>query len=298
MRFALHGVIVPIVTPFNQAGELDIAALDPLIDFLVARGVAGLFPAGTTGEGFLLTMSERRSLAEGVVAAAAGRVPVIIQTGAPTTEAALDLTRHAQAVGVDAAALIPPYVYHHSDEALFSHYVAVAEAVPELPILLYNFPAISNNMLHVGLVERIMAAAPNVVGMKDSSGSLETLTRLKAAAGDAFLAFNGGDGQVLMSVAMGLNGCVSGNANVVPELLVALYHTAAAGDMEQARRLQHRVNAVRDLLGDGSDLSLFKQMLGRRGIPVGDVRSPLRRADPATVARHWQALVAMDIDFL
>ncbi len=295
MNLMLKGVIVPIVTPFDAAGALDTAAIRPLVDYLIAHGVAGLYPGGTTGEGFLLSLAERRALAEAVVAAAGGRVPVIVQSGCITTAETIALTEHAQSIGADGAAIIPPYVYHHSDAALLDHYAAVAQRVPDLPLLLYNFPAISNNTLTPALVLALRERASNIVGMKDSSGSLEMLARLKAATGGAFLAFNGGDGQVLASAAMGLDGCVSGNGNVVPELMTALYRAAESGDLNRARALQQKVNRVRDLLGDGSDLSLFKQMLHRRGIGVGDVRAPLRKASPAMVEERWQALLALDV---
>jgi dihydrodipicolinate synthase/N-acetylneuraminate lyase len=295
MTLQLKGVIVPIVTPFDSAGKLDVAAVRPLVDYLIGGGVAGLYPGGTTGEGFLLSLGERRELAEAVVKASGGRVPVIVQTGCITTAETVELTQHARSIGADGAAMIPPYVYRHSDTALLDHYTAVALSVPELPLLLYNFPAISNNTLTVDLVLKLREHAPNIVGMKDSSGSLEMLAHLKAATGDTFLAFNGGDGQVLASAAMGLDGCVSGNGNVVPEMMVALYTAAARGDMVQARAWQRQVNQVRDLLGDGGDLSLFKQMLARRGIPVGDVRAPLRKALPAVVEQRWQALAALGI---
>lgn len=295
INFSVRGVIVPILTPFDDRGELDAGALQQLVDYLIARGVAGLFPGGTTGEGFLLSLDERRRLAENAVSAADGRVPVIVHTGATTTADALTLTVHAQQAGADAVAVIPPFVYRHSDEGLLAHYVAVAEAVPDLPILLYNFPAICNNVLSFDLVIALLERASNIVGMKDSSGSLETLVRLHAATDGAFLAFNGSDGQVLMSAAMGLDGCVSGNANVVPELLVALHSAATAGDLAEARVLQQQVNTVRRLLGDGGNLSLFKQMIARRGIHVGDVRAPLVKASPELADERWQQLASMEI---
>jgi dihydrodipicolinate synthase/N-acetylneuraminate lyase len=295
MTLKLKGVIVPIVTPMDAAGGFDAAAVRPLVDYLVAAGAAGLYPGGTTGEGFLLTIPERRALAEAVVAAAAGRVPVIVQTGCITTAETIELTEHARATGADAAAVIPPYVYRHSDAALLDHYAAVAGRVPDLPLLLYNFPAISNNTLTTSLVLKLREICPNVVGMKDSSGSLEMLAQLKVATDGAFLAFNGGDGQVLAGAAMGLDGCVSGNGNVVPELMAALYRAAAAHDLDQARGLQQQVNQVRELLGDGGDLSLFKQMLAKRGIPVGDVRPPLRKASAEIVEDRWRRLAALGV---
>jgi 4-hydroxy-tetrahydrodipicolinate synthase len=295
MNFRLQGVVVPMVTPFDADGQLAVAAIAPLVDHLIGAGVAGLFPAGTTGEGFLLTLEERRRLAEAVVAAAAGRVPVIVHTGTPTTAETLALTHHAQAVGAQAVAILPPYVYHHSDAALLRHYVTIAKSVPDLPIYLYNFPAISHNTLSTELILALRADAPNIIGMKDSSGSLATLTEVVAATDGQFNAIIGGDGQVLMALAMGFDGCVSGNANVVPELLVALYRAVTGGDLPTARNLQQQLNGVRTLLGDGGNLSLFKAMLARRGVPVGDVRAPLLPAAPAQIAEKWAALAAMGV---
>ena len=160
MDFKLRGIIVPIVTPFDGVGNIDTVAVTRLVDYLIERGIAGLFPGGTTGEGFLLSLDERRQLGEAVVAAADGRVPVIVHAGAATTGDAVVLTRHALSVGAQAVAVIPPFVYHYGDEALLRHFVAVAESVPELPFYLYNFPAICNNTLTTELVQHIMREAP------------------------------------------------------------------------------------------------------------------------------------------
>nr|MBP8293025.1 dihydrodipicolinate synthase family protein [Caldilineaceae bacterium] len=238
----------------------------------------------------------RRLLGKTVVRAAAGRVPVIIHTGAITTAATIELTLHAQAVGAVAAAVMPPFYFRHSDAALMAHYLAVTQAAPKFRFYLYNFPFVSNNTLSFELVTALMAKAPNVVGMKDSSGSLELLARLSAVTGGAFNTANGGDGQILAAQALGLDACVSGNANVVPELVVALYEAAAAGDLPRARLLQQKLNRVRDLLGDGGDLSTFKQMVARRGVPVGDVRAPLLPAKAEVVEARWQELLALDVE--
>lgn len=296
MNNKICGVIVPVLTPFDAQGKLDTGALAALVEYLIERGVHGLFPGGTTGEGPLLSLDERKTLAATVVDVAAGRVPVIIHTGAITTAATIELTAHAQAVGAYAAAVMPPFYFRHSDAALMTHYLAVTQAAPNFRFYLYNFPFVSNNTLSFELVTALMAKAPNVIGMKDSSGSLDLLARLSALTGGAFNTANGGDGQILAAQAMGLDACVSGNANVVPELVVALYDAAAAGDLARARLLQQKLNRVRDLLGDGGDLSLFKQMVARRGVPVGDVRAPLLPAKAEVVEARWQELLALDVE--
>lgn len=147
MSLRVKGVIVPLLTPFDDRGELDCPTLVHLVDFLIERGVHGLFPGGTTGEGPLLSTEERLTLAETVVRAANGRLPVIIHTGAITTREAIELTRHAHDCGAAAAALITPYYFRFSAEALFQHFASVCEAVPDYPIYLYNNPAVTNNVI-------------------------------------------------------------------------------------------------------------------------------------------------------
>jgi 4-hydroxy-tetrahydrodipicolinate synthase len=295
MSFKVKGVIVPLLTPFDEQGKIHTTATKQLIEFLIERGIHGLFPGGTTGEGPLLTIQERRQLAETVVEAADGRVPVIVHTGAITTAETLELTQHAQAVGAQAAAMIPPYYYHHSDEALFRHFQLIATQTPHFPIYLYNYP-VAGNHLSVDLIARLVECCPNIVGIKDSGGTLDTLVACSSLRDGDFNTANGSDGLILAALAMGFDACVSGNANVVPELVVALYHAATEGNLELARELQKKVDAVRQLLGDGGDLSLFKGILAQRGLKVGAVRAPLLQAPEAAITQRWQALNTLGLE--
>jgi len=290
----MQGVIVPLVTPFDEHGVLDRSATRQLVDFLIERGVHALFPGGTTGEGPLLTIQERRDLAETVVQAAARRVPVIIHTGAPSTAQAVELTCHAQAIGASGAALVLPYYYHHTDEALFRHFAAVASQAPGFPIYLYDNPSVTGNHVRFELVVRLVEHCPNIVGMKDSSGTLDTLFACAALRDGQFNTATGPDQLILAGLAMGLDACVAGNANVVPELVVSLYRAVQKGDMATARQLHRKLEAVRLLLGDGN-LALFKAMLARRGIPVGTVRPPLLPESESKVDECWQQLCRMDL---
>ncbi|MCG3210334.1 MAG: 4-hydroxy-tetrahydrodipicolinate synthase [Anaerolineae bacterium] len=299
MNVKIKGVIVPIITPFDAQGQLDTAAINRLVNYLIERGVHGLFPGGTTGECPLLSLAERRLLAETVIEAADGRLPVIIHTGTVTTTDTIELTKHAQHIGAHSAAVIPPYYFHYTQEALFNHYAAVAAAVPDFPIYLYNNPGVgNNNRLTLALVSQLVDEFPNIVGMKDSSGSLELLTQLSYRQNGAFNTASGGDGQILMSAAAGIDACVSGNANVVPELVVALHRAASEGDISLARKLQKQMDSVRQLLDDGHDLSLFKAGLTRRGLPVGQVRAPLCQISEAVFEQRWQALNLLQIEMV
>lgn len=295
MSLRIKGVIVPLLTPFDQTGAIDHRALERLVQFLIERGVNGLMPGGTTGEGPLLTLEERRALAETVVRAAAGRIPVIIHTGAITTREAVALTQHAQQCGASAAALVTPYFFHLTDDALFRHYVRVCESVPGFPIYLYNNPSVAGNAISAELAARIAEACPNLVGMKDSGGRLENLLRCMPLRDGTFNTASGNDGDILAALALGMDACVSGNANFVPELVTRLYHAALSGDLPAARRLQSQVNRVREILEDGRDLSLFKAMLSARGLPMGTVRAPLVPAPEDVARRKWLELQSLDL---
>lgn len=296
MNLNIKGVIVPLLTPFDARGELDEGATRRLVAFLIARGVRGLFPVGTTGEMPLLAVDERRRLAEIVIDAAGGRVPVIIHTGSATTQQTIELTQHAQAAGADAAATIPPYYYRYGDDALFQHFARIAEHAPDFPIYLYDNPAVTGNSISLDVIRRLVDRFPNVVGLKDSSGSLATLAACRQIRNGSFNTAVGPDGLILAGAAMGIDACVSGNANVVPELVVALHAAASQGDLPRARALQGRLDAVRAILRDGADLSLFKGVLARRGLAVGEVRAPLVQAPDETIAACWNALTALDVD--
>lgn len=296
VNLKIKGVIVALLTPFDARGALDPDATWRLVDYLIARGVKGLFAVGTTGEMPLLTVEERCQMAASVVEAAARRVPVVIQTGSAATRQTIELTRHAQAIGADAAAIIPPYYYHYDDEALFQYFAQVAEQTPDFPIYLYNNPAVTCNTVTLSVLRRLIERYPNIAGLKDSSGTLATLAASRQLRDGSFNTATGADGLILAGAAMGIDACVSGNANVVPELVVALHAAATQGDLPRARELQATLDAVRAILGDGADLSLFKGVLARRGLAVGAVRAPLVQAPDATISACWQALTALNLD--
>lgn len=294
-RLKITGVIVPLLTPLTSDDQPDEKGVASLVEFLIERRIAGLFPLGTTGEGALLTTAERKQVAGWVVKASAGRVPVIIHTGAITTAETIELTRHARDVGADAAAVVPPYFYKLKDDALFDHFAAVVSAVPDFPIYLYNNPGVTPNVLTTELVVKLAEAFPNVIGLKDSSGALATLFASRKLQDGAFNTASGPDGLLLAAQSIGIDACVSGNANFVPELLVNLLESAKRGDVETARVLQSQLDEVRSILGDGADLSLFKAMCAKRGVAIGNTRAPLRHTDAAHIEVCWQAINALGV---
>lgn len=293
--FKARGLIVPTLTPYDRRGDVDYGAIRAHVDFLIEKGVQGLYPGGTTGEGPLLRNDERRKIAEVMVDQARGRVPVIVQIGALTTDDTIALAAHARDAGAAAVAAVTPWYYVLSDAALIEYYRRVALALEGYPLFLYNIPGNTGNNLTPATVAQIAAQNPNVIGIKDSSGNLPATIEMLRLRDGQFQVIIGQDGLLLAGLAMGVQANVSGNANVVPELFVSLYEAFWRGDLPAARAAQEKIDLVRRVLKDGGDLSLFKAMVARRGIPMGGVRAPLINAPEHAVEAAAQALQAAGI---
>ncbi len=292
-----QGLVVPLLTPFTADGEnLDIPALETLTEFLIRQGVRGLTTCGTTGEFALLRHSERQQVTEVVVKKAAGRAAVVAQTGAITTAETIALTRHAREAGADAASVVTPYYYGLTDQALIAHYVAVSSAVPDFPIFLYNIPSRAGNNLPPSLVAEITRRCPNVVGIKDSSGNLGNLAFERMEIKRRFYTLVGSDHMILSGMINGADGAVAGNANVFPEPFIGLFKAIADGDWEAAGGFQDKAAMGASILGNASDLSLFKGVLRRRGLDTGPTRRPLLTASEEAVERCFKAMQAAGID--
>lgn len=291
----IHGLVVAMLTPFTRRGALDPEAVRRHVDFLATAGVDGLFVCGTNGEAPLLAHRERLRLAEVAVAAAAGRVPVVIQAGTASTLETIVLSRHARRIGAAAVAVITPWYFRLDDAALVAHYVRVAAAIPDLPVFLYDIPQNTGNALSTETILAIADRAPNVVGVKESAGDAARIAELVTAARGRLSVFVGNDALALAGLEAGARGSVSGNANVVPELFVSLFAAHRSGDRAAVQRADDRVQQARRILHDG-DIALFKAVLGRRGHPVGRVRPPLPDVTVADVDRCLGDLEEMGLE--
>jgi 4-hydroxy-tetrahydrodipicolinate synthase len=291
--FTIRGVIPPILTPFTAGGAtVDEAALRAHVQWLVERGVHGVMPCGTTGEGPLLSTAERRRVLEVVIEAAAGRLPVVAHVGAAATQETIDLARHAQACGAAAISVVTPYYFRLPDSALIEHFCRVAEAVPDAAIFLYNIPQNTGNLLTSEAAAAIIARCSNVIGIKDSAGDLAALTRFISLDGGKFQVVCGSDKLLLDALIAGAGASVSGNANVFPEVVVGIFEAFWRGDIDAARRQQLLLDQSRTAFMDGRSISLFKRVLERRGLHGGSVRPPLPEATPEMLASAIDALHA------
>ena len=293
---SLRGAIPPLLTPFTPDGRrVDESALRAHVEWLIAQGVHGLMPCGTTGEFPLLSMAERQRVLEMVIDVTANRVPVTAHVGATSTWETIALAQHASSAGAQAISVVTPYYYRLPDSALVEHFCQVAQSVPDTPVYLYNIPQNTGNALSPGPVASIIARCPNVLGIKDSSGDPDTLTDFVGLRAGRFQVVCGSDALLLRALGSGACAAVSGNANVFPEVVVGLFDAAARGDSEEARRQQTILDRVRRALLDGASVSLLKRVLEMRGLPAGNVRSPLPEATAIMVSAAHAELLSLGL---
>jgi len=286
----LKGVICPLVTPFDEQNQIDYGSSGELVEFLVGHGIHGFMIGGTTSEGMLLSVEERKALTEFMIKQVGGRVPIIVHTGCIGTADTIELTLHASDAGATAASTILPYFFALDDDSLFLHFTSVARAVPDLPLFIYTFPGNAKNDLSPELLKRLRDAVPNIVGVKSSNPLLTRFQEYLTVGGNGFLAFNGVDGLMLPALAMGASGQISGNSNVFPEVFCDLYDAFVAGDLERARSQQALVDRIRFTLKDGLHPSYFKAALALRGISAGRVRAPMRELSKQELVQMEQGL--------
>ena len=234
-----QGSIVALVTPFRN-GKVDEAKLKELVEFHVTHGTDGIVPCGTTGESPTLSHDEHKRVVEVVVEAARKRVFIVAGTGCNSTAEALDLTRHAERTGADAALVVNPYYNKPTQEGLYRHFRAVAESV-SLPIVLYNIQSRTAVNVETDTLSRIARDCKNVVGVKEASGSLGQMSQVIAACGPNFSVLSGDDNITLPLLAVGGRGVISVIANLVPRETSDMVHAALDGDFKRARDLHYRL---------------------------------------------------------
>jgi len=272
------GVITALITPLRD-GSVDEAAFAGLLERQIAAGVHGVVPMGTTGESATLTVEEHKRVVDLCVERAAGRVRVIAGAGSPSTDKSIELVRHAKTVGADGALVVTPYYNRPSQAGLKAHFEAVADAV-QLPVLLYNVPGRTG----VDLSDDVtigLAKHPNVVGIKDATGDMGRVSRMRAEIGEGFALISGDDPSFLGYLAHGGHGVISVSSNVAPEGMVALYDAVQRGDLESARLWQDRLIGLHKALFLDNSPAPTKYALAKLGLCGEDVRLPLASTNDA-----------------
>ncbi|MBN1658592.1 MAG: 4-hydroxy-tetrahydrodipicolinate synthase [Anaerolineae bacterium] len=278
--FRPGGVNPALVTPFAKDQSVDEGAFRALIRSVIEH-VDGLVPAGTTGEFNYLTPEESRRLVEIAVEEAGGK-PVIAGAGAAGTKQALRLARDAHEAGATAVLMVTPYFLHPSDKGIYQHYYTIAQALPDLPIILYNIPQVVDAYLPRRVVEDL-ADIPNIVGLKDSSGNLTYTMEILEYAGDRIKVLIGHDEVVLNALAGGASGMILASAQVYPEVWQQVLQAVRSGDLERARALQRQVQKLSRIFCRYGGGVAVKQALKMMGVDAGRPRSPLKSVGGALI---------------
>jgi len=282
-----RGVLPALVTPFRDAA-FDEPAFVRLVERQIAGGVHGLVPVGTTGETATLSHDEHRRVVELCVKTAAGRVPVVAGAGSNSTEEAIELVRHAKAVGADAALVVTPYYNRPSQEGLYAHYRAINDAV-ELPVIIYNVPSRTSIDISNDTLARL-AKLPNMAGVKDATGDLPRASLQRLMCGEGWVMLSGNDDTALGYMAHGGHGCISVTANVAPELCAAFYNDALSGKWQGALAGQDRLIRLHKALFSDASPSPTKFALAQLGLCSEEARLPIV---PCSEAARAEVLAAM-----
>lgn len=269
----VKGSIVAIVSPMHDDGSLDFDAYRRLIDWHIAEGTKAIVAVGTTGESPTVSPQEHGELIRVAVEAARKRVPIIAGTGGNSTSEAIELTRHAKGVGADATLQVVPYYNKPTQEGLYLHFRAVAEAV-DLPVILYNVPGRTVADLSNETTLRL-AQVPGIVGLKDATSDLARAAELLNALPSSFALYSGNDDTALALMLLGGHGVISVTANVAPRAVSEMCEAALAGDLQRARSLNNRLLGLHARLFVEPNPIAAKFALTRMGRIAGGIRLPL-----------------------
>lgn len=267
----VKGVIPVLLTPFDTEGEPDLEATKQLVDFLAERGVHGFFPCGSYGFGPLMTTEKRKRVLEAVVEANNGRAAILAHIGAIDTKSTIDLAKHAQRVGVDAIASIPPFYHHHEDDGILVHFKEIMNAV-DIPVYAYNNPEKTGHLISPELFVRLTEIG--LQGMKDSTKNLSLHYKYLRLAPPRFNLLMSTEELVVPSMVMGVRGFTTGMANAFPEITIKLYEACYQKDFVKAAELQRKVHKVFDIMFMGPNIQICYECVHLRGINIGQPRLP------------------------
>ena len=282
------GAIVAIVTPFKK-GKVDEASFRKLIEFQIKNGTDGIVPCGTTGESSTLSHEEHDRVIEIAIDAVNKRVPVIAGTGSNSTAEAIRLTRHACQAGADGALMVAPYYNRPTQEGLYQHYKAVAEAVP-IPIIVYNIPGRTGVNINPDTLARL-AKIKNIVGVKEASGSIKQMSDVISLCGPKFDVLSGDDLFTLPLMSMGGRGVISVISNVAPADMAGLVDAFAAGDLKKAQALHFKMAGLIDALFLETNPTPVKAALSMMQKISYEVRLPLFKMSDANYEKLKKVMI-------
>ncbi|GAB3250707.1 4-hydroxy-tetrahydrodipicolinate synthase family protein [Chitinimonas naiadis] len=278
----LNGSLVAIVTPMFEDGSLDFASLEKLVEFHIAAGTAGIVAVGTTGESATVDVEEHVAVIKATVAAARGRLKVIAGTGANSTREAIELSRQAKDAGADMTLSVVPYYNKPTQEGMYQHYKAIAEAVA-IPMILYNVPGRTVADMSNDTILRL-ASIPNIVGVKEATGDIGRAADLALRAPKDFALYSGDDATALAFMLMGGHGVISVTANVAPKLMSEMCAAALRGDIAAARAANDKLQGLHKHLFVEANPIPAKWAVSKMGLMPNGIRLPLTPLSPASEA--------------
>lgn len=271
----MHGVVTPIVCPFSPDDSIDFDAFGKMIDFLIEKGVHGLYVNGSTGEMNRMTVEERKALTEYAVKRVAGRIEVYVQCGAQNTAQTIELAKHALACGADGIGAVTPSYMGVKDYEMVEYYCDIAGALPDdFPVYLYNIPQCSANDIKPAVVEEILKRCKNVVGIKYSFPDMDRFREYIACGHGSFDVISGPDRIMLQALTMGCKGVVAGCSQDDPTPFVNCYNAYMAGDMKAAEQANREINELCDIVRAGGDIAYTKAAMVSEGLPLTYPRKP------------------------
>lgn len=294
MSKKLNGVVPAMITPFTEGGrEVDYDKARGVASHLAKAGVHGLFLAGTTGEGMLLSLDERKRLLEEVIDEVGDKLNVIAHTGTLDTLGACELSAHAFEVNAAGVAVMTPAFFRLDEAAIIDHYRDVAASVGDNGIMLYNIPGLTKNPLSPALILKLANEIPNIIGLKESGGRMQHLNMILAARAEGFTVFNGVDEYSAQALITGADGSVASTANVVPQLFLGIYNAVQANDYQTAWEHQKTLIQACGFFHYGAMLAYYKEGLRLLGVDPGHCRKPTRvltKSEADNLARGLESI--------
>lgn len=268
------GVFVALNTIYDDNDNINTEEIKKLVKIYKTKGVKGVYVCGSTGEGFLLSTEERMQVAEAVKEVSGDDFTVIVHVGCAGTKESIKLAKHAEKIGADAVSAVPSVYYRLSPECVEKHWNGIIDST-DLPFIIYNIPQLTGFNLPLDLFKR-MAENPKVIGIKNSEEPVYNMERYRTVAGDDFIIFNGSDEQFLGGRLMGANAGIGGTYGTMPELFAALDKMINENRIEEAKKLQYKINdVIFELLSYESLYGAAKQIISHRfGVNAGKPRSP------------------------